>query len=342
MTDSSTALRRLAERVLGKGADLPLGLLLEHLVPVARLRALARRFGLSPKGGFRIEKAPARVLAPLLAEVREPDRLDDVLQLLLPPDPQPKPAADRDDGQDADAAAAEASPMLALRETEPARLRDELERAREAGARARERDAEAGRRIEQLERDLAVQRRDLERQRSIAERATPRGRGDTEAELRRRVRDLEDEREGFVATDEALRRQLAVTQSRLRHAEQAVGELEELVPKGRRKQKQPPPPTEERRFRLPWFLPSFYKSLVGKDRKAVERAFQAVLLFCTEGHSYPGLEVKQMGGQETWSLRASLGLRVYFRSLPDGDVEFLELADREDQHTTLRRLKERS
>ena len=88
-------------------------------------------------------------------------------------------------------------------------------------------------------------------------------------------------------------------------------------------------------------LPSFYKSLVGKERKSVERAFQAILLFCTEGHAYPGLEVKQLGGQDTWSLRASLGLRVYFTQRPDGDIELLELADREDQHTTLRRLKER-
>ena len=69
---------------------------------------------------------------------------------------------------------------------------------------------------------------------------------------------------------------------------------------------------------------------------------QAILLFCTEGHGYPGLEVKQLGGQDTWSLRASLGLRVYFRPLPDGDIELLELGDREDQNTTLRRLKDRS
>jgi hypothetical protein len=66
-----------------------------------------------------------------------------------------------------------------------------------------------------------------------------------------------------------------------------------------------------------------------------------VLLFCTEGHAYPGLDVKQLGGQDTWSLRASLGLRVYFRQRDDGDVEFVEVADREEQNTTLRRLKER-
>ncbi|MCK5945323.1 MAG: hypothetical protein KAI24_25260, partial [Planctomycetes bacterium] len=88
-------------------------------------------------------------------------------------------------------------------------------------------------------------------------------------------------------------------------------------------------------------LPSFYKSLEGKERRSVERALHAILLFCTEGHGYPGLEVKPMGGQDTWSLRASLGLRVYFRPRPDGDIDVLELGDREDQNTTLRRLKER-
>jgi hypothetical protein len=122
-----------------------------------------------------------------------------------------------------------------------------------------------------------------------------------------------------------------------------VSELDALLPKGKRRRKpQPEPaPSDDRRFLLPRFLPSFYKSLEGKERKAVERAIQAVLLFCTEGHGYPGLEVKQMGGQDTWSLRASLGLRVYFRHRDGGEVEILELADREEQHTTLRRLKER-
>ena len=124
-------------------------------------------------------------------------------------------------------------------------------------------------------------------------------------------------------------------------SEAEVEELTSLLPKGR-KRKAPPPPNEpEHRLQVPWFLPSFYKSLDGKDRRSVERAIQAVLLFCTEGHAYPGLEVKQLGGQDTWSMRASLGLRVYFRPRADGGIDVLELADREDQHTTLRRLKER-
>ena len=66
-----------------------------------------------------------------------------------------------------------------------------------------------------------------------------------------------------------------------------------------------------------------------------------MFLFCDEGPAYPGLEVKQIEGQDLWSLRASLKLRVYFRPRDDGDVEIIALADREDQKTALRRLKDR-
>ena len=141
------------------------------------------------------------------------------------------------------------------------------------------------------------------------------------------MRDLEQELEARVAADEALRRQLAVERTTVRALEDEVKELEALLPKGRRRKVTAPPPPEPARFRLPHFLPSFYKSLVGKERKSVERAVQAVLLFCTEGPAYPGLEVKKLGGQETWSLRASLGLRVYFENRDDGDVDVVRLAD---------------
>ena len=332
MSEPSLVLKKLVERALAKGGDLPLALLLELMVPVRRLRELARKFGLTPKGGFRIEHAPARVLAPLLGELREPSQLDEVLLLLVPrAEAAPEPV-DPQPGIDAQA-------RLSLRESEITSLRDELERAREGAARARERESELKRRAEEVERDAVMLRRDLQA------RQRPDGRAETlrdDRDLVRRVRELEDEREGFLAADAALRRQLAFYQTRLRELEENVKELEALVPKGKRRRKQPPPEPvpEERPFRLTHFLPSFYKSIEGKERRSVERAFHAILRFCTEGHSYPGLEVKQLGGQDTWSLRASLGLRVYFRPLPDGDIELLELGDREDQQRTLRRLKE--
>ncbi len=335
MDERARAKKKLAERVLGKGADLPLSLLLEFVAPVRALRDLARELGLSPKG-FRIDKAPAPVLASLLAEQRDAKVLDRVLELLLQPAPaETEPA----DGGGA-AAAAVPDPLAALRDAELTRTRDEIERGRESLARAREREADLAQRLQTAEQRLAAMRAELAAARLPA-------RGDSSRDdraLERRVHDLENEREGFHAADQALRRQLAHNQSRLRELEGEVAELEALLPKGKRRRKPQPEPTpspDDRRFRLPRFTAPFYKSLEGKDRKAIERAIQAILLFCTEGHAYPGLEVKQLGGQDTWSLRASLGLRVYFRQLDDGDIELLELGDREAQNTTLRRLKER-
>jgi hypothetical protein len=334
MSHVSLALKKLAERILAKGSDLPLAMLLELAVPVARLRDLARRQGLSPKGGFRIERAPAHVLAPLLAEQRAPEQLDEVLALLVPA-PVARPAAEA-----STAIPAEQAALFALREAESNRLRAEVERLREAAARTREREGDLTRRLELAERDRVVLQGRLQQlQQSPAPKQSPRD----DASLRRHLRELEDEREGFLAADEALRRQLAHNQTLLRDLMQTVAELEALVPKGRRRRQKAAaePEPVPAAVRVPYFAPSFYKSLVGKDRRAVERAVHAVLLFCTEGYAYPGLEVKQMGGQDTWSLRASRGLRVYFRPRSDGDVEVLELADREEQHTTLRRLKER-
>lgn len=345
--DSSLALKKLVERVLGKGADLPLAMLLELLVPVARLRELAREHGLTAKGGFRLEKAPAHVVAPLLAEQRDGKRLEAVLRLLLPPSPPAgggSVAAVVEAGAAAGTApaATAADALSVLRDAELARLRDELERTRESASRSRDRGADLSRRLQQAEQEVLLLRREVAHQKAASSDA----RGEPvrdDKDLLRRLHDLESEREGFLAADQALRRQLAHNQSRLRDVESQNAELEALLPKGRRRKKPPPepPPGDDRRFLLPRFTSAFYKSLEGKERKGVERAIQAILLFCTEGHAYPGLEVKQLGGQDTWSLRASLGLRVYFRQLPEGDIELLELGDREDQHTTLRRLKER-
>ncbi len=333
MSEPRRSLHKLAERVLGKGGDVPLAMLLEHLAPVDQLRALARKLGLTPKGGFRIERAPAHVLAPLLAEQRDAEHVEEILQLLVPrPAPSSATATATPD--------AELQARLALREGELARLREELERARQGATRAGERADEQQRRAEQAEAEGTQLRAELQREAKRRDHAAP-AVGASDRDLAQRARDLEDERNGLLAADEALRRQLAHNQSQLRRMTDHVAELESLVPKGRRRKAPPPEPADERRFRLPRFLPSFYKSLEGKDRRSVERAIQALLLFCTEGHAYPGLEVKQLGGQDTWSLRASLGLRVYFRPLADGDIEVLELGDREDQHTTLRRLKDR-
>ena len=347
MNDGAVALKKLAERVLGKGSDVPLAMLLELLVPVKKLRETTAHFGLSPKGGFRLEKAPAHVLAPLLADLRDPKQLDVVLQLLLPPKSAAASAmATADDDEAATEPAVSETAVLAnLRAAELVRARDELERAREAATRARERESDVSRRLQRAEQEVTLLRGELQhRSGGAVGPAAPPPAAAGASELLQRVHDLESELEGMVANDETLRRQLAKDHSRLRELEATVAELDALLPKGKRRYKpqpEPEPTVDDRRFLLPRFLPSFYKSLEGKERKSVARAFAAILQFCTEGHAYPGLEVKQLGGQDTWSLRASLGLRVYFRQLPDGEIELLELGNREDQNTTLRRLKER-
>ena len=338
MAFSSVSLEALRARVLKDDGALPLELLLLHLAPVEELRKVAQKLGLSPKGGFRMERAPANVLAPLLAEQREPKHLDDVLSLLVLK--RPEPIAGAEQHQVDTEALAEARALLALRESDVSRLRDELERSRESQARARVREAELERQLSATQEELAHERRATHDAKKLAS-PVPVSRDDKV--MQHRLHELEAERESYLLADAEARRRSARNRSRTRQLEDEVAELESLIPASSRRKKNPlpPEPEAERRILVPHFLPSFYKSLEGKERRSVERAIQAVLLFCTEGHGYPGLEVKQLGGQDTWSLRASISLRVYFRPLADGDIEVIELGDREDQNTTLRRLKEK-
>lgn len=332
--------RKLSERALKERGALPLALLLEVSVPLSRLREIAQELALSPKG-FRVEKAPANALATALAECKEPKDLDRVVALLL--EARAEKTVDREpsDASAAAEAAATAAAAQKFHEQESRRLQAELEKAREQGQRVSERESKLRQASEAQSEELQQLRAEVLRLRERGAAAAPQGSDDAGRELARRVHDLELELDARTAADDALRRQLAFERSRIRELETEVEELEALLPKGRRRKAPPPPPEPEKRVFVPHFRASFYKSLVGKDRKSVERAVQAVLLFCTEGHAYPGLEVKQLGGQDTWSMRASLGLRVYFVRRDDGDIDVVELADREDQHTTLRRIKER-
>ncbi|MHC5065936.1 MAG: hypothetical protein ACYTG5_18400 [Planctomycetota bacterium] len=313
------------------GGRIRLSTLLVSMVKLDQLRSLAKSNGISPKG-YRVEKASADMLSDLLAESEDPEVLREACALVLAESSTSKRTAAPEPRTEVD--------VRRHREREVKDLRAELQRYREQLARAREREADWNRRLSLEEEKVAKLRSQIaglsQEQRSEREVSIA-------PDQSRRIRDLELDLEALGEAEAALRRLLALRAARIRELEGSIAELEPLVPKGRRRKAKPaaPAPVLSEHFRLPRFPASFYKSLEGKDRRSLEKAMHAVLIFCVEGPTYPGLEVKQLEGMDIWSLRASLKLRVFFQLRGDGDVDFLALADREDQHTTLRRLKDR-
>jgi hypothetical protein len=334
MTESETH-RALVQEALAGSGQVRFQTLLETCMPIADLRAVAKQFGLSPKGGYRIERAPAKVLAALVVETKSAEVYDELCKRLARAASAPAPAGDRDGGGE------EAMRQIVkLHESAKGQLADQLEREREGSARLREREGALRRELESANEELARRRAALN---ELARAVDRPAQVVDDADVQRRLHEQQREIEFLSQTELGMRHREAEHVSLIRLLEARVEELEELVPKGRRKKdtKVDAAPRLAEGFRLPRFLPSFYKALEDKTRRAAEQALQAALLFCTEGPKYPGLEVKPLEGQELWSLRASLKLRVYFRPTADGGVDFLDVVDREDQHTALRRWKER-
>ena len=336
MTSPSPAVQGLLRVVLEQEGKVPLERVVQELLPVGTLRDLARKHGLSPKG-YRIEKAPAPRLAKLLIDVRNPTLVTEVLELLL----ELRGTGDAQDAGELAGRVSELEALLRLREGELRGARQEVDKQRAQASQHRDRESELTASLGRAEERAIAARAEadqLRRQQGASPAPVP-GPGRDDA---RRLHELEREVEELGLAEEGHRRHAAERQARIRELEGQVADLEARVPKGRKPPKEKvEAPLLADTFRLPRFTPAFYKSLEGKERRHVEQAFQAALLFCTEGPSYPGLEVKQIEGQEIWSLRASLKLRVYFELLEERCVEFVAVADREDQHTTLRRLKER-
>ncbi|MBK8976068.1 MAG: hypothetical protein IPM29_09085 [Planctomycetes bacterium] len=323
--------------VLGGEGRIPFARVVEVLIDVGELRELAKRYGAVPKG-YRPERAPLARLLKELVDTSRPPLIRELCERVVSALRAEGEKRASDDG--GDTAETVDREVLARREQEVATLRAELERARAQGARQREREARLVQDLDEEKTRVARLRAEADELRRRAEaQKRPRPRP---LETDGRVRELERELTACREAEDGLRRLVAVRQARIRELDEQVAELRELVPASKRRAIEPvKAPALADAFRLPRFTPSFYKSLEGKERRSVEKALQAALLFCTEGPGYPGLEVKQIEGQELWSLRASLKLRVYFHLRDDGDVDFVALADREDQHTTLRRLKER-
>lgn len=331
MSASPVRIDKLVELAIA-GKELPLATLLEVVAPLKELRRLAKEFGLTPKGGFRIDKAPAHVLAPMLAASKDPRQLEAVVRTLEPAVVQPTAMSRKEEPSP--------DPAFVDLTARAQRLAGELAKAQAAVDRQRERESALRQRLEDAEAEMARLRSQISaRKADRPQPARPARDG-----LAARVRELEQDLDARDAADEALRRQMAADRRRIRELEITKAELEALLPRGRRKPKAEPASVAavpEKRIRLPFFRPSFYKSLAAMDQRSVAQAFEAVWTYCTHGPTYPALQVKAMGGQETWSMRAALALRVYFTPREDGDIDVIEVANREDQPTMLRRLKER-
>lgn len=330
---------QLVTEALAASGQVKLATLLAALVPVEELRAVGKKFGVAPKG-YRIERAPIGKIAELLAESQEPKVLEAATGALAaivnvsggpPSDEVPAPT---------EGVVTSLRAQVELKQVETEQAKADVERHRAQIQQLRERDVAFQRRLDaEFERQarLAAEINQLRLQMARDEGGTAAANVDSTL-----VHDLQRDLDLLTQTEETNRRRLSEQSTRIRELESEVEDLLARVPKHRRRKEPPPPPPPlPEQFRLPHWNPSFYKSLGDKDRRSIEAAMRAVLLFCTEGPAYPGLEVKQIEGQDLWSLRASLKLRVYFRLRDDGDAEFVALADREDQHTTLRRLKER-
>ena len=339
--------RLLLEEALSNSGRVSVARLLEAVVPIGKLRELAKTFGLTPKGGYRIDRAPANILAPLVADKDRAKVLEAACSLLADclaqnkSKPKPKPKAKtKAVAKGKKTAKSDLQPVLERKERELDELRDELAKAREVANRQRQRLEELDHKQQRHKEQRARLRGEVDRlgRQLRDQRSTPADVRDQTVEIHQLLRELED----LAQVEAEQRRLLAERQAGIRDLEERVAELLPLVPKGRRKKREPqpePPPLPER-FRRPYFTQPFHKSLENKDRRAVEAAYRAILLFCTEGPGYPGLQVKQLDSP-IWSFRAALKLRVYFTNREDGDVDILELADRQEQPTVLRRLREK-
>lgn len=325
MSDT-TARDRLVELVLAGKGKVSLHDLLVTLVPLARLRQLARDRGLSPKG-FRVDAAPAAGLAAALVRDLDPELVQEACAALL--------ATRRAEGPSATMpVAAPVAPSDASAEA-LARTEQMLQRAQEANLRDEGLIAELERRLAAEQERGAVLRGQLA---ALAQRPPPSDAMGPDREVVRELHDARIELESFARAEEDYRRRLAEQKAELRAAEGRIEELQAKVPRGKQRKTPPPPPPAER-FRIPHFSAEFYRSIEGRDRRAVEAVFDAVFRLAVAGFGYPGLQVKQLGGVDLWSLRAGIKLRVYFQPRGDGDVDILAVGDREDQPTLLRRMR---
>jgi regulator of replication initiation timing len=325
--------QELMQALLTGRGSVAAGVLLRFLLLEPELRELCARFDLKPKGGFRIEKAPLHLLLPVLEKaLLERDEVRDAVAAAVTAQAA-APAAEKTAPADP-----QRDRLVELKDQEIRRLKDEADQAREVAGRRGEHVEALQRRIDELMDEAAQIRAEREFLRRELDRLgkSPREPQDSDRDIvgfLRRVEQLE-------TLNEELRRSLAVEATNIATLQAETDELRSKVPDWRKKTPQPPPadlPQQDAGvFPIPVFTPDFYRSLVDRDRRVVQAAFQAVFLLVSRGPSYPGLETKRLEGTSSlWSIRATIKHRVYFE-FGQGEFKVLRLEDRREQDRFLR------
>ncbi|MHC4077411.1 MAG: hypothetical protein ACYST0_03090, partial [Planctomycetota bacterium] len=142
MTKRSVDGKVLLEEALANSGRVPLAKLLTAVVPVGKLRELAKAFGLTPKGGYRMDRAPGYILAPLVTDTDQPKVMEAACALLadhLTPAKTSKTKAKAKTKTTSKGKGKGSDPALERREQELGEMREELQKAREVANRQRKR-----------------------------------------------------------------------------------------------------------------------------------------------------------------------------------------------------------
>jgi len=313
---------------------------LAYLLPREALEDFARRFALKIKG-FRVEKAPDRILLSALSkaflekgEVREAvlERIGEPAESAPEPSPSPPPGKEEKRDQDEDEVRELRSRLEALQvewnvlELKEKELQGELKKARSGEKKFRRRALEA----EEGKRKLEEQVRKLKNLAPEAKQAK---------DLRREVQSLKEE-------NERLRASLASLNTDRVNLEREVEELR-LKKRGKKAPREPkkePPPVlpgeDPDQWHIPLFEKEFQETLLSAPAPEAQRILKTVFFACQDP-AYPSLKLKKLEGKgDLWSVRVDPGMRLIF--LREGKVfRFLTATDREDQDTELKSLRER-
>ena len=312
---------------------------LAYLLSREDLEVFARRFSLKIKG-FRVEKAPDRILLSALSkaflekgEVRKAvlERIGEPAESA--PEPSPSPPAGREEEGDQDQGEVRElrSRLEALQvewnvlELKEKELQGELKKARSGEKKFRRRALEA----EEGKRKLEEQVRKLKSLAPEAKQAK---------DLRREVQSLKEE-------NERLRASLASLNTDRVNLEREVEELRaKRGKKAPREPKKEPPPAlpgeDPDQWHIPLFEKEFQEALLSAPAPEAQRILKTVFFACQDP-AYPSLNLKKLEGKgDLWSVRVDPGMRLIF--LREGKVfRFLAATDREDQDTELKSLRER-